>query len=191
MTSLNPLAVVEQVERWNVAALVYQNGNIRQQITKYYRMLGTVAEGVQKMDSLLVSAGVGQAVTTLIGVLGFYSRIRNVSAEHVSELILKSALNNIPPGLKYGNDYNTMLFEHHKVMTEMFDVLLENQEAKRQNDIVFYTKLAEALALLLSIATSKDIVVTRSILNAVNKLEVTQGVMNELGLFVKTVTGNK
>lgn len=191
MVTLNPLAIVEQVERWNIGALVYQNGNIRQQITKYYRMLGTVAEGVQKMDSLLVSVGVGQAVTTLIGVIGFYARVHNVPAESVSGLVLHDALKSIPPGMKYGNDYNTMLFEHHKVMTQLFDALLENQEVKRQNDIVLYTKLAEALALLLSIATSKNIVVTSSILNAVNKLETTQGVMNELGQFVKTVTGNK
>ena len=191
MADFDPIAVVRQVEQWNDRALVYQFGNIRQQITKYYRMLGMVAEGVQKMDSLLVSAGVGQAVTTFIGVLGFYSRKTDIPVEAVTEVVLHSALNNIPPGMKFGNDYNTILFEHNKAITQLFDALLANEQEKQRQDIVFYSKLAEALALLLSIATAKDIVVTRSILNAVNKLEATEGVMNELGQFVKTVTGNK
>jgi hypothetical protein len=143
------------------------------------------------MDSLLVSAGVGQAVTTLIGVIGFYSRLNSVSAESVSGLILADALKKVPPGMKYGNDTHVMLLEHHMAMAELFNALLDNQRAKQHADIVLYTRLAEALALLLSIAATKNIVVTRSILNAVHKLEVTQGVMNEFGLFVKTVTGNK
>jgi len=191
MSTLDPIQVIKDVHQWNEEHLIYQHGSLQQQITKYYRMLGTVAEGIQKWDSLTVAVGVGNAVTTLVGVLGFYANLTKVPVEEIALPVLDKAIGGQRNSKNYGHDYHTLLFQHNKEMTALFEALLDNEHERQQQDIIYYSKMAETLALLLAIATGKGLIVTRTVLNAVNKLVTTQGVMNEFGQFVKTATGTK
>ncbi|HHS7556436.1 TPA: hypothetical protein ACTPQ1_004728 [Salmonella enterica] len=71
MQQLSIIQQTQAVDNWYRDAKVYRYGSREQQVAKFYRTLGEIAEGVQKMDGLKVAAAMGRSIWTFVGLLHF------------------------------------------------------------------------------------------------------------------------
>ncbi|QVW28755.1 hypothetical protein pEaSNUABM8_00258 [Erwinia phage pEa_SNUABM_8] len=166
----------QRLHAWNENALVYRHGSLEQQCLKIYRYLGTLAEGVQKMNGLDVAAGAGNLLANLFTCCAF----TGITAEEFEYQFKRDSTG------RFGSQSPAMQVK-----------LLVAETVRAVSDLSHWdsvagTRLSRAVALesvglaieaLKAVASKSGIYLDRCVVNAVTSIVKKEGQLNEFGQF--------
>lgn len=173
-----PLNITEQtqaVDKWYSDAKIYLYGTREQQMAAFYRTLGEIAEGIEKIDNLKVSAAIGRSIWTFVGLLHFCKDTK------VADFVvpLESAIKQPRQSGQKGTHLNILF----TAASGMVGTLLMSDR-----DVHGYVSDLHALARQYqTVAKSCGLEFDRVVYNGHRALCAIQGEMNGAGLFDKTV----
>lgn len=179
------LSIIQQtqaVDDWYRQAKIYQYGTREQQLAKFYRTLGDVAEGVQKMDNLKVAAAMGRSLWAFVGLLHFGKHT------NVGDFVIP-----LDAAIKDHTTGNTKEFRLHNlfvVATEVVGLILQDEHEPHS----YVTELHSLARQYRMLARICGLEFGRVIYNGHRVLINTKGEMNGIGLFVPAsddFTGDK
>lgn len=162
----------QAVDDWYQQTKIYQYGTREQQLAKFYRTLGDIAEGVQKLDNLKVAAAMGRSVWALVGLLHFGKHT------NVGDFVIP-----LDAAIKDRTTGNTKEFRLHSlfvVATEVVGLILQDEHEHHS----YITELHSLARQYRMLARTCGLEFDRVINNGHRVLINTKGEMNCIGMFV-------
>ncbi|QVW55711.1 hypothetical protein pEaSNUABM9_00130 [Erwinia phage pEa_SNUABM_9] len=166
----------QMLNAWNQNALVYRHGTLDQQCLKMYRYLGTLAEGVQKMNGLDVAAAAGNLLANLFTCCAF----TGITAEEFEYQFQRDTTGRFDSQSR-PVQVKLLVAETVRALSDLGH--WDSVAGTRLSRAVALESVGQSIEALKAVARKGGFYLDRCVVNAVTSIIKKDGQLNEFGQF--------